>query len=531
MAANAVAHPGSIVARDTEVPVTAGRFLGTADEVAELVVGVRDGKPIYLDDVAEVVAGPDQPERYVRFGTGAGAEHVGLPTGIVAPAVTLAVAKKPGTNAVMIADALAERLAALDGVLIPEGVHATVTRNYGKTADDKARTLIGKLVFATAAVVILVLLALGWRESVVVGAAVVITLAVTLFASWVWGFTINRVSLFALIFSIGILVDDAIVVVENVHRHLALGAASLREAIPRAVDEVGGPTILATFTVIAALLPMAFVSGLMGPYMSPIPINASTGMLLSLAVALVVTPWLAERLLATHAPAHVERESALEPSFRRLIGRFLSAASGRRARHRLYGGVALAIVLAVGLVGLRLVVLKMLPFDNKSELQVVVDMPEGVSVERTARVLDELAEHIRTVPEVSDYQTYAGTAAPINFNGLVRQYYLRAAAETGATTQWKAKPAARTSGKLGIGGITTVQIMLPINSSGANGPAPLSHCMSTVGTRYLSYSNDDRPHQPATTNTASRTSLTQVVIVRGMPMAVRGAALMVTPVA
>jgi len=431
VAANTVTHAGAIVSRDTETPVTAGGFLASADDVAELVVGVRDGKPIYLDDVASVVAGPDQPESYVRFGTGPGAAHLGLAAGISAPAVTLAIAKKPGTNAVVIAETLEQRLAALDGVLIPDGVHATVTRNYGKTADDKARTLIGKLVFATTAVVVLVLLALGWREALVVGAAVVLTLTVTLFASWAWGFTINRVSLFALIFSIGILVDDAIVVVENVHRHMAMGGRTLREAIPQAVDEVGGPTILATFTVIAALLPMAFVSGLMGPYMSPIPINASMGMVLSLAVALVVTPWLAERLLAKHARAHVEHEAALEPLFRRLIGRFLDGQVGRRARHRLYGSVAIAIVLAVGLAAVKLVVLKMLPFDNKSELQVVVDMPEGASVEHTARVLDELAEQLRTIPEVSDYQTYAGTASPINFNGLVRQYYLRSGANVG----------------------------------------------------------------------------------------------------
>jgi multidrug efflux pump subunit AcrB len=429
--ANTVAHTGVLVGHDGEIPVTAGRFLGSADEVAELVVGVRDGKPVYLDDVAEVVAGPDQPERYVRFGTGAGAALVGLPEGITAPAVTLAIAKKSGENAVVIAAALEQRLAALEGVLIPDGVQATITRNYGKTANDKARTLIGKLVFATTAVVLLVLLALGWREAVVVGVAVVLTLAVTLFASWAWGFTINRVSLFALIFSIGILVDDAIVVVENVHRHMAMGGKTLREAIPPAVDEVGGPTILATFTVIAALLPMAFVSGLMGPYMSPIPINASMGMLLSLAIALIVTPWLAEKLLARHTPAHAESEAALEPLFRRLVGPFLIGAGGRRARHKLYAGVGLAIVLAMGLVVVQLVVLKMLPFDNKSELQVIVDMPEGTSLERTARVLDELGEHLRAVPEVSDFQTYAGTASPINFNGLVRQYYLRSGANVG----------------------------------------------------------------------------------------------------
>jgi len=431
VAANAAAHSGAVVARDAVIPVTAGRFFRTTDEVAEIVVGVHDGKPVYLDDVAEVAAGPDQPERYVRFGTGPGAAQLALPAGVTAPAVTLAIAKKPGTNAVDIASAIEERLAALDGVLIPAGVQATVTRNYGKTADDKARTLIGKLVFATSAVVLLVLLALGWREALVVGAAVVLTLAVTLFASWAWGFTINRVSLFALIFSIGILVDDAIVVVENVHRHLSMGAASLREAIPPAVDEVGGPTILATFTVIAALLPMAFVSGLMGPYMSPIPINASMGMLLSLAIALVVTPWLADRLLARHGARDVQSGPRLEPLFQRLIGPFLSGARGRRARHKLYAGVALAILLAMGLAAVQLVVLKMLPFDNKSELQIVVDMPEGTSVERTAAVLDELAAHLAGVPEVSDYQTYAGTASPINFNGLVRQYYLRAGANAG----------------------------------------------------------------------------------------------------
>jgi len=433
VAANTVSHAGALVAHDTEIPVTAGTFLGSADDLAELVVGVRDGRPVYLDDVAEVVSGPDQPERYVRFGRGAGAANVGLAESIDSPAVTLAIAKKPGTNAVVIAADLIERLDALDGVLIPEGVHATITRNYGVTANDKATTLIGKLIFATSAVVLLVLLALGWREAVVIGAAVVITLAVTLFASWAWGFTINRVSLFALIFSIGILVDDAIVVVENVHRHMAMGAKSLREAIPPAVDEVGGPTILATFTVIAALLPMAFVTGLMGPYMSPIPINASTGMLLSLAVALVVTPWLALQLLhkQVHAAPAEARPATLERLFVRIVGPFLGRTGGKRARHRLYGGVALAIVLAVGLVGFKLVVLKMLPFDNKSELQVVVDMPEGTSVERTASVLDALAEHIRTVPEVSDYQTYAGTASPINFNGLVRQYYLRAGATVG----------------------------------------------------------------------------------------------------
>jgi multidrug efflux pump subunit AcrB len=431
-AANSVVQAGSLVAGDKEIPVTAGTFLVDADDVAELVVGVREGRPIFLADVAEVVAGPDQPEQYVWFGTGAGAASTGLPSGIKAPAVTLAIAKKPGTNAVVIANEVIERIDALRGTFIPDGVEVTVTRNYGETAADKASTLIKKLILATGSVVLLVVLALGWREATVVGTAVVVTLAATLFASWVWGFTINRVSLFALIFSIGILVDDAIVVVENIHRHMRLGAKNLVEAIPPAVDEVGGPTILATFTVIAALLPMAFVGGLMGPYMSPIPINASTGMLLSLAIALILTPWLSCKLLpAPHGTAEPTADSRLDAVLHQLVDPFLHGRDGARARRLLFAGVAAAILVAVSLVAFRLVVMKMLPFDNKSELQVVVDMPEGAALERTARVLDELAAFLVTVPEVSNYQTYAGTASPINFNGLVRQYYLRAGANVG----------------------------------------------------------------------------------------------------
>ncbi len=443
-ASNVVQHAGAIVAGNTVTPVTAGTFLATADDVAELVVGVRDGRAIYLDDVAEVVAGPDQPESHVWFGTGPAAPEIGLEGRVDAPAVTLAVAKKPGENAATIADAVIERVADLEGTFIPDGVEATVTRNYGKTANDKAQQLIQKLVFATLSVIVLVVVALGWREAVIVGSAVVITLAVTLFASWAWGFTINRVSLFALIFSIGILVDDAIVVVENIHRHMALGRKNLLEAIPPAVDEVGGPTILATFTVIAALLPMAFVSGLMGPYMSPIPINASTGMLLSLAVALVFTPWASLKLLgkrvhrasdAEPPPATSDGAGRKPPALYRLsnavIGPFLRGPRARPHRHWLYAGVAIAIVAAAALVALQAVVLKMLPFDNKSEFQVVLDMPEGTTVEQTGRVLSEMAGHLRTIPEVTDFQVYAGTAAPINFNGLVRQYYLREGATVG----------------------------------------------------------------------------------------------------
>jgi multidrug efflux pump subunit AcrB len=418
-ASNVVTHAGAIVADNQHVPVTAGTFLADRDDVAELVIGVIDGKAVYLSDVAEVVAGADQPEQYVRYGD--------------APAVTIAIAKKPGTNAARVSRQVIDRVASLEGIAIPEGVEYTVTRDYGKTADDKAKKLIQKLAFATISVIFLIYITLGWREAVVVGSAVIITLTLTLFASWAWGFTINRVSLFALIFSIGILVDDAIVVVENIHRHMAMGGRSLVEAIPPAVDEVGGPTILATFTVIAALLPMAFVSGLMGPYMSPIPINASIGMLLSLAVALIVTPWASQKLLPqTH---HEDKEDKsvvwLDNLFRRIVGPFLRGRDGRQARRWLGGGVVVAILLAMSLVGFNAVIMKMLPFDNKSEFQVVLDMPEGTTVEQTGAVLDEMAAYIESIEEVTNYQVYAGTSAPINFNGLVRQYYLRDGANIG----------------------------------------------------------------------------------------------------
>ena len=465
-AANASADAGALVGDNREIPVQAGSFLMNPEEIGGLVVGLHRGSPVSLADVAEVSLGPAPPERYVWLGAGPAAAAKGIHVRGEFPAVTLAIAKKPGENAVAIADQLLRRVEQLKGTFIPEGVELTVTRNYGETANDKALTLITKLIFATALVIGLVLIALGWREAFIVGAAVILTLTITLFASWAWGFTLNRVSLFALIFSIGILVDDAIVVVENIHRHIHLGGRKLAEAIPLAVDEVGGPTILATFTVIAALLPMAFVSGLMGPYMSPIPINASMGMLISLVVAFVFTPWLTykvlRRVVEKHTPSppvplpegegstvHAASESAhphlttapserREPGedfahrlFRRLVGPFLRGRRGRPLRWILGIGVLLLIGGSVSLAYFQFVVLKMLPFDNKSEFQVIVDLPEGTTLEQTARVLGELGRYLGTVEEVTDYQVYAGTAAPINFNGLVRQYYLRAGAHVG----------------------------------------------------------------------------------------------------
>ncbi len=424
---SSVALPsGSIVRDNREIVVETGNYLENAAEVRSLVVGAVERRPVYLGDVAEVVDGPEQPSKYVWTGTGPAAGDKGIEAGGESPAVTLQVTKKPGENAVEVAARVMERMQELRGTLIPADVHYVVTRNYGFTADEKAKSLIKKLIFATLSVVVLVFAALGRREALIVGVAVVLTLATTLFASWAWGFTLNRVSLFALIFSIGILVDDAIVVVENIHRQRGLSSGPLHGIIPAAVDEVGGPTILATLTVIAALLPMAFVTGLMGPYMSPIPINASLGMIISLAIAFTVTPWLALKLLGHHG--HVEAsplDAKLERFFTRLLAPFIAAADAPRNRRRLGLGILVLIVLSVGLAGVKLVVLKMLPFDNKSEFQVVVDLPAGTPVEVTAAALHELGAHIATVPEVTDYQGYAGLASPINFNGLVRQYALR----------------------------------------------------------------------------------------------------------
>jgi len=434
LAANISMPAGSLIAGNRETLVETGSFLSGAEDVRRIAVGAFAGRPVFVEDLARVVDGPELPSRYVSHGAGAGAGKDAGPL-LQYPAVTLAISKKPGENAVDVAKRLIERIESLKGSVIPEGVEIALTRDYGATANDKAMKLIQKLVFATLSVVALVWAALGRREAVIVGVAVLLTLAATLFASWAWGFTLNRVSLFALIFSIGILVDDAIVVVENIHRHHGLFPDQpLTGLIPNAVDEVGGPTILATFTVIAALLPMAFVTGLMGPYMSPIPINASIGMLISLAIAFIVTPWLSAKLVRRHEHA-TEGEDRLTARLQALFGRvmtpFLRRDAGRKARWALLGGIMAAILLAVSLAAVKLVVLKMLPFDNKSEFQVVVDMPVGTPVEETSRVLAEMGGYLATLPEVTDYQTYAGTAAPINFNGLVRQYYLRASSELG----------------------------------------------------------------------------------------------------
>ncbi|MHA2938860.1 efflux RND transporter permease subunit [Vibrio sp. RC27] len=418
VAANASSSTLKITHDNQQFPVQVGQFLTRVEDVKQLVIGMNENRPVYLSDVAEIKIGADTPSQNVWTSNKES----------IHPAVTIAVAKKAGENAVDVANQVETRLEELKNQLIPENISVDITRDYGQTAAEKSSKLIGKLAFATAAVVLLVILAMGWREAIVVGIAIVITLMITLFASWAWGFTLNRVSLFALIFSIGILVDDAIVVVENIHRHMALGKRKLKDLIPIAVDEVGGPTILATLTVIAALLPMAFVSGLMGPYMSPIPINASMGMLISLAVAFVLSPWLASHLLKD---AHHEEKPASKGVFYKVMAPFVLSKRQRRNRWFLLLGIFALIAGSLILPLTKTVVMKMLPFDNKSEFQVVLDMPDNASLEKTQRLLFDVGRELSKVPEVTDYQIYVGTAAPINFNGLVRHYFTRSDANQG----------------------------------------------------------------------------------------------------
>ncbi|HEX9898159.1 MAG TPA: efflux RND transporter permease subunit, partial [Candidatus Methylomirabilis sp.] len=405
------------------------RFLDRAEDVSRVVVAASDGRPVYLKDVARIVDGPEEPRSYVLFGVGKAALAKGIagkPAGQDYPAVTLSVAKRKGTNAVVIADKVLAKVASLQGTLIPREVQVTVTRNYGETAQEKSNELLKHLTLATVSVTILIALFLGWRSAVVVLLAVPVTLALTLFLYFVYGYTLNRVTLFALIFSIGILVDDAIVVVENIARHFHLpenrGRPLLTVAV-EAVAEVGNPTILATWAVIAAILPMAFVGGLMGPYMRPIPVGASVAMLFSLFIAFIVSPWAAYRMLKGEKATHVEgQEDWTTRLYRRIMTPLITSAWKRWA---FLTGVVVLLLASTSLVYFKVVHVKMLPFDNKSEFQVIVDMPEGTTLEQTARVTREIGEYVSTLPEVTDYQMYAGTAAPYNFNGLVRHYFLR----------------------------------------------------------------------------------------------------------
>ena len=393
------------------------------------MLGVANGRPVYLRDVADkIVDGPAEPHDYVLFGTTRASAHGGAAQEY--PAVTITIAKRKGTNATDISRAVLKRVAEMRGVTVPADVTITTTRNYGATAKAKSDELLKHLLLATLSVTFLIALFLGWRESGVVLLAIPVTLALTMVVFYLLGYTLNRVTLFALIFSIGILVDDAIVVVENMVRHFRLPKnrrRPLSEVAVEAVAEVGNPTILATFTVIAAILPMAFVRGLMGPYMRPIPVGASTAMMFSLIVAFVVSPWAAMRLLGRKhlSGAHTlepEKEGWLTQFYRRVMHPLLYKP---RTRYIFLGVVVLLLVAACALVPLKMVLVKMLPFDNKSEFQVMINMPDGTPLEQTTRVAQALGGYLSQQNDVTNYQIYAGTSGPYNFNGLVRHYYLR----------------------------------------------------------------------------------------------------------
>ena len=426
--ANARLRAGELSSANQVYQVDVGAPLATPNDIGSVVVAVRGGAPVYLRSVADVTDGFAEATTYVS--------HAAKGQ-ISEPGVTIAVAKRRGANATAVTRAVLDRVHAAANRLLPRDVRVDVTRDYGATAGEKARELIEHLLIATISVTLLVGIFLGWREAVVVLVAVPVTLALTLFVYYALGYTLNRITLFALIFSIGILVDDAIVVVENIYRHLRMGDRRPEVAAVEAVDEVGNPTILATFTVIAAILPMAFVSGLMGPYMRPIPIGASVAMLASLAVAFIVTPYLAYRLLAGHVArsphlhdrAHEEEETS---AFARFYARVMTPLMDRPGRRLgLYGGVAALLFASMSLLVLKAVKVKMLPFDNKSEFQVVMDLPEGATLETTNALGQAIASYLGRVPEVKSTEVYAGTAAPFNFNGLVRHYFMRSGANVG----------------------------------------------------------------------------------------------------
>jgi multidrug efflux pump subunit AcrB len=421
-AANSRNPSGTYAAANRQFLVETGTFLQTAEDVRNTVIAVANSRPVYLRDIATVRDGGEEPAQYVEFGDAKGFK----------PAVTLAVAKRKGANAIDVAEQVVARVEQLRGTVIPSDVSVNITRQYGETAAEKSNELLFHMGIAVVSVVVLIAVALGRRESLIVFAAIPVTLALTLSVFFLYGYTLNRITLFALIFSIGILVDDAIVIVENIVRHLRLPANKDRhvaDVAAVAVDEVGNPTILATLTVIAAILPMAFVSGLMGPYMRPIPVGATAAMVFSLIVAFVVTPWAAVRLLKPGTGGHEhDREDRMTRLYRKFMGTVLSHTP---IRWGFLAGVGLLLVGSMSLVYIGFVKVKMLPFDNKSEFQVIIDLPDGTPLEETARVAKALAAEVLHQPEVVNVQTYVGAASPYNFNGLVRHYYLRAGGNVG----------------------------------------------------------------------------------------------------
>ena len=435
-AANQEFRSGSFSQNDEEFLVQTGNFLESAEDVGSLVLDVRDGDPIQLRDVADVRDGPGEPKNYVSHTEGPASSLLsGMPAGSTFPAVTISVAKRQGADAMTIANQIDTMVERLDGALISPDIHVTTTRNYGETATEKVSTLLLHLLVAVLAVSFVVFLAMGWRGALVVFISVPITFALTLFFYYMYDYTLNRITLFALVFVTGIVVDNSIIVAENMHRHFRMKKLPFRQAAIYAINEVGNPTILATFTVIAAVIPMAFVSGLMGPYMSPIAIGATVAMILSLLVSLVATPWLGYRLLTGNMTGKSKKSGEEQKSYKledTRIYRLYSATmlpllESRWKRWSFLAGTAVVLLATLTLFYFRWVEVKMLPFDNKNEVQLIIDMPEGTTLERTEAVAREVGLALLDVPEVYDYQVYAGTNAPINFNGLVRSYDLRQA--------------------------------------------------------------------------------------------------------
>jgi len=420
---NSQVYSGSLKSLNQELLLQTGSFLQNAKEIRNIVVGVYGGKPVYLSDVATIIDGPEEPDNYVLYGA----------PGIKnrEAAVTLSIAKRPGANAVSVVHDVEERLDSLQGILIPADLQVSITRNYGETAAEKSNELLLHMGIAVFGVALLILFFLGWRESTIVMLAIPSTLALTLLVFYLYGYTLNRITLFALIFSIGILVDDAIVVVENIVRHLRLPSSegrTITEVAIEAVEEVGNPTILATWAVIAAILPMAFVGGLMGPYMRPIPIGSSAAMIFSLIIAFTVTPWAATHILKVKriSTGSNGEETMPDDWFTRFYHKVMDPLLAHAGWRFMFYIVITSLLLAsCSMVYLGMVKVKMLPFDNKSEFQVILNMPEGSTLEQTARVAMEMADVISEDPTVINYQIYAGTSSPYNFNGLVRHYFMR----------------------------------------------------------------------------------------------------------
>ncbi|HUH46844.1 MAG TPA: efflux RND transporter permease subunit, partial [Arenibacter sp.] len=423
---NGSMQSGSFLQNDTEYLLTTGQFLSTRVDVENLVVGVHQNRPVYLKQVAQIQDGPGTARSYVSFGysknNGNYAEN---PSEY--PAVTISIAKVKGADAMKISEQILNKVKNLKQNLIPDGINVEVTRNYGETASDKVNELLFHLFVAIVAVTVLVMLAMGWRGGLVVFFSVPLTFALTLFAYYILGYTLNRITLFALVFVVGIVVDDSIIIAENMHRHFKMKRLPFRQAAIYAINEVGNPTILATFTVIAAILPMAFVSGMMGPYMSPMPIGASIAMLLSLFLALTVTPYLGYHLLREKDKQDHNAEQGYETSrIYKIYNKLeMPLLNSRKKRWLVLGVIIILFLGSVTMFFTRSVAVKMLPFDNKNEFQVVIDMPEGTTLERTSAVTREIAQYLATIPEVVNYQNYIGTSAPITFNGLVRHYDMR----------------------------------------------------------------------------------------------------------